>query len=549
MASLFIPPVKERYMGSSYHKSISLILLLWIGIAYNNTFRMDNARTGNAYSLFSLPLSREYTASIDAPIVSSPTIVNGIIYLGARDSCVYAFSQGTLVWKHRTGHWVDASPAYRNGRIYAASRDGLVYILDAATGDSLGVIFNGSTQGSSPLIHDSLIIFGCGGWAQDIKAISIHSKQFRWHYTNRQPVYSSAAFQDSIICYGENGGALTALNFNTGALLWTYQTGGGFYLSTPAVCDSTVWVSPGTWDPNVYAVSLTNGSLLWKTPVSVLDMAEPVSRRYVKELLRFKPETRKKMLAGYERYHRMTRSQVKALDHLTEEKTEASRFVPYGGNAASSVAVGDSNVFAAHMEVGYPKMRFTLTAFDKNTGVEKWHFTEMRSCVNLGICSSPIVADSVVLFGWGEGKVYAFHARKGTKLWEDSLDGDIISSPAVENGMLYVATTTGKIVTYVPRVALVDFKKSSYCYPNPARGNVSHIQLFVTKSATAKVTIFNASEKPVLRFSKRLNAGEKYIYDWNLKDMANGVYFAKVDVKYTDGTKEKPKILKIAVLR
>ncbi len=535
-------------MGTRLNRIMVMFLSLLITVSgYSHTFRMNNARTGTSNMAVYLPLKKENSVQVNAPIISSPTLMDEIIYVGARDSCIYALSEEGVLWKRKTNHWVDASPTYKDGRIYAASRDGYVYILDAATGDSLGMIFNGSTQCSSPLIHDSLIIFGCGGWAQDIKASSINSTNYCWHYTNRQPVYSSAALKDSIICYGENGGALTALNVNTGELIWKYQTGGGFYLSTPAISDNIVWVSPGTWDSHVYAISLTGGTLLWKAANSIMTMAQPVDRNFVKKLLRYKPKTRKKMLEGYRKYYRMRDSQMNALEHLTEEKRASSEFTSYGGNASSSVAVGKSNVFVAHMEHGHPKPRFSLSAFDKGSGTEKWTFSEMRSCVNLGICSSPVVAGSIVFCGWGEGKFYAFHADNGTKLWEDSLGGDILSSPYIENGKILVATTTGEVATYVQNISSVNFATSTYCYPNPARAGITNIHVYVEKKATLKMTVYNSSEKPVFCVSRTLAAEEEYIYNWNLKDVANGIYFANIEIKYSDGGEDK-KILKIAVL-
>jgi outer membrane protein assembly factor BamB len=50
-----------------------------------------------------------------------------------------------------------------------------------------------------------------------------------------------------------NADALFALNARTGALLWSYTTGGTVY-SSPAVANGMVYVSSG--DGNVYAFGL-----------------------------------------------------------------------------------------------------------------------------------------------------------------------------------------------------------------------------------------------------------------------------------------------------
>jgi outer membrane protein assembly factor BamB len=141
-------------------------------------------------------------------------------------------------------------------------------------------------------------------------------------------------------------------------------------------------------------------------------------------------------------------------------------------------------------------------------------------------------------------------AETGEKLWEDSLHGHILSSPAIAMGKLFVATIDGYVYAYALSNTPpgLDFDKSTYCYQNPARNGVSHIQVYVAAKAELDIVVYNSAEKPVFRVSAALTVDEKYAYDWDLRNVANGVYFAIVKVKYEDGKKDQ-KILKIAVLR
>jgi hypothetical protein len=72
--------------------------------------------------------------------------------------------------------------------------------------------------------------------------------------------------------------------------------------------------------------------------------------------------------------------------------------------------------------------------------------------------------------------------------------------------------------------------------------------VYVAKDAALDMTVYNIAERPILRETKRLSADEKYTFDWNLGNVANGIYFARIVVKYNDGGTEK-KVLKIAVLK
>jgi outer membrane protein assembly factor BamB len=196
------------------------------------------------------------------------------------------------------------------------------------------------------------------------------------------------------------------------------------------------------------------------------------------------------------------------------------------------------------------KQQFTLQALDKTTGIPAWSFSDWRSSSRLGYCSSPVATGSMVFFGWGEGRIFGLSAETGEKLWEDSLHGHILSSPAIAMGKLFVATMDGQVYAYTLSNTPpgLDFDKSTYCYPNPARNGVSHIQVYVAAKAELGIIVYNSADKPVFRMSRTLAAGEKFAFDWDVMNVANGVYFAIVKVRYEDGKKGQ-KILKIAVLR
>lgn len=526
-----------------------LVGLALAAVCGAHTFHGDNARTGYLSEGITLPLTRLHSVDAGALVVSSPCVVGDTVFIGSRDSAVYCIRNGTVRWRFETGGWVDATPAYAGGRIYAGSRDGVVYILDAATGDSLGALFNGSAQSSSPLVYDSLVIFGSGGWSQDIRAQSIAGfDNNSWFFTNRLMVHSSPALAGDIVVYGENGGSINALRAGTGEHLWTYQTSGGVYLSTPAIADDTVFFSPGEYDKALYAFTLREGTLVWKNVNRSEGQAKAVNSAIAQQMLRHSPDKRRSLLAHYQKLYKMRRSEARALEQLTVTRDKATAFTSLGGNATSSVAVDERNVYVVHMEYGYPKPRFTLTAFDKSTGAQQWDFSELRNCTQLGFCSSPLVVDSLVIVGWGEGKLHALNARNGTKMWEDSVSGDILSSPSAGMGKLHVATTSGQVITYGLEDMAPQTSAGTYCYPNPARGDVSHIRIQAAKTTKMTLVVYNTAEKPVFRVTKGLAAGEVYTHDWDLKGVANGAYVALVTFDNKDGTKDKTRF-KIAILK
>ena len=57
------------------------------------------------------------------PFFSSPTVANGVVYIGSTDDHVWALdaSTGEKLWSYKTGYFVNASPTVANGKLYVGS--------------------------------------------------------------------------------------------------------------------------------------------------------------------------------------------------------------------------------------------------------------------------------------------------------------------------------------------------------------------------------------------------------------------------------------------
>ena len=78
-------------------------------------------------------------AGKDAILESSPTVADGVVYVGAFDGRLYAFdAQGCggaspcqPLWKGRTGGSIESTPLVADGRVYVGSDDGRLHVFDA----------------------------------------------------------------------------------------------------------------------------------------------------------------------------------------------------------------------------------------------------------------------------------------------------------------------------------------------------------------------------------------------------------------------------------
>jgi eukaryotic-like serine/threonine-protein kinase len=141
--------------------------------------------------------------------LSSPTLVQGMLYIGSGDGNVYALDAGSgaLRWKFKTGNVVHASPAVANDTVYIGSWDSLFYAIDAKTGRERWRFKTGED-------HD---------------------------IANQVGIQSSAVIADGVVFFGCRDSNLYALDAATGAKKWAFSNKGSWVISTPIVVDGTLY--------------------------------------------------------------------------------------------------------------------------------------------------------------------------------------------------------------------------------------------------------------------------------------------------------------------
>jgi outer membrane protein assembly factor BamB len=65
-------------------------------------------------------------------VLSSPTVADGVVYVGSRDGHLYAFDlyDGVELWRFETEHAVDSNPSVVGGTVYVADNGGNVYAIE-----------------------------------------------------------------------------------------------------------------------------------------------------------------------------------------------------------------------------------------------------------------------------------------------------------------------------------------------------------------------------------------------------------------------------------
>jgi len=230
-------------------------------------------------------------------VISSPAVVNGAAYVGSTDGNLYALdaASGTLKWKFSTQSSVTSSPAVASGVVYFESYDSNFYALDAATGELKWKFQTGGEKRyagkhlhhlqpaaetmpdpwdfflSSPSVWNGIVYFGSGDG--NIYALDANSGALKWKFQTGDVVHSSPAIADGTLYIGSWDTYLYALDAASGKEKWRFKTGDDPDLhnhvgiqSSPAVVDGVVYF--GSRDSYAYAVDAASGKQLWRFSTS-----------------------------------------------------------------------------------------------------------------------------------------------------------------------------------------------------------------------------------------------------------------------------------------
>jgi len=328
-----------------------------------------------------------WTYTTGLTVSSSPSVVDGTVYIGSLDRNLYALdaTTGALLWKYDTGErndFVSSSPAVANGVVYIGGLKYKIHALDAYSGE---LLWNyklpirttmRSSVSSSATVADGVVFIG--NMDGTLYAFSEETGDLLWNHAftpspyDEHRILSSPAVAGGVVYINTYGGGLSALDASTGAVLWNYRAEGenGAY-SSPAVADGVVYVGSGYTNKKLYAVDALTGDLIW--------------------------------------------------DFTT------------GGSVSSSPAVANGVLFFGSNDN-------TTYALDATTGDHLWNFTTGGRVI-----SSPAVANGVVYFGSYDNTTYALDASTGALIWSYATGGRVTSSPAVANGIVYFGCGDGNV--------------------------------------------------------------------------------------------------------
>jgi eukaryotic-like serine/threonine-protein kinase len=221
----------------------------------------------------SLPVAETMPDPFDV-FLSSPAIVNGIVYFGSGDRNVYALdaASGALKWNFATGDVVHASPAVADGTVFIGSWDSYFYALDAATGKEKWRfktgedhdIYNQVGIQSSAAVSDGMVYFGCRD--SNFYALDSATGRQKWAFNNKGSwVVDSPAVRGGKVYFAtSDSGMLYAMDAKSGLKLASWESKKWPMFSSPALAGDLLYI--GTDAGKLMAMDVTETGLTVQKP-------------------------------------------------------------------------------------------------------------------------------------------------------------------------------------------------------------------------------------------------------------------------------------------
>jgi eukaryotic-like serine/threonine-protein kinase len=229
---------------------------------------------GHVYALDSRDGAQRWRFRAGSRVYSSPAVARGVVYFGDQRGHIHAIdlATGKQKWRHETlgvtlksadfgfdRTTVQSSPSVADGMVFIGARDGFLYALDAATGARRWTMDHKvSWVNSTPAYSDGLVYAGTSD-GHFVQAVDAASGVERWRSPTELVVWASPAVDAERVYVGDGSGTMRAFDKSTGREVWKYRVGARI-LSSAAVHEGRLYF--GSDDGSVYAVNAAQGEPL-----------------------------------------------------------------------------------------------------------------------------------------------------------------------------------------------------------------------------------------------------------------------------------------------
>jgi len=378
-------------------------------------------------------------------IASSPTVVNGVVYVGSWDGYEYALNaaDGTLIWRtnlgitsaptcNPTSAGVTSVATVQNGVVYVGGGDAYWYALDASTGAVLWKVYTGDNSASgghynwaSPLLYNGYAYIGIASFGD---CPLVQGQVLQVSLSTHQVVNTF-----NVVPTGQGGGGVWTSPTIDAASNTVYVTTGtqvGSQTLSQAIIglDAATLTLKSSWQiPAAQAISDSD----WGTTPTVFDDATGTHL--------VAAANKNGYLYAYDR------ADV-AAGPLWQQKigTPPGSCPQCGDGMASSGAFANGRLYYASGPTTINGSTYpgSVRALDPATGAYLWQHGSPAAIV-------PAIASANGLIIDGAGPTLeVLNAATGAPLYSYMTGGTLWGAPSVSNGQIFEGSTDGYVYAF-----------------------------------------------------------------------------------------------------
>jgi len=251
-----IPRFRWKYKaGRGAISSPAIVNNMVYVAAYDNYIYAINTNDGSCL----------WEYKVRGQLASSPIIYEGTLYVGCMDCNLYSIDINAicLKWKYKTDGLITGTPAMAGEAVFTGSYDSYFYAIDVNGGRLIWKFNAGGTVMSSPVVFENIVYFG--SLDSHIYALATDSGELKWKFKTGYSISSSPCIYQGKVFIGSYDGHLYSIDINSGEPVWGLNTSSTI-TSTPVVSDGIVYI--GTHSGHMIAIDTATGKPLWNYKVN-----------------------------------------------------------------------------------------------------------------------------------------------------------------------------------------------------------------------------------------------------------------------------------------
>jgi outer membrane protein assembly factor BamB len=446
-------------------------------------------------------------------------------------------------------HWPMVNGC-REGTSWAEGETVLMPPLDLTKEFSL--LGGGTPSGIS--FHNDVLFVSVDALPSRVVAIHTQTADELWRFEIPNAEFSvelvPAANDSLVLCGGQHGLGLHALDRHTGTEKW-FKGMGGLFARHPVIDSNRVYIV----GDSLYCLNMGDGSTVWSVPFSgrvypAVD-GENVyvcGENKILALDKHDGDTLWQMINSQNWFssiavdgscvYTYNHDSIQALDKEDHSLKWFYKIPDRTFSYASTNAIAITDSFLCVSVWENPDQKGELYALDKATGEYRWHYT----FDTVGVYSPTIANGVVYIVKWQSFTIWGFDLHTGENVFfDDSMR--YFNQPIVVNGKLFVGSDR-KVVTFEnygtgTRSVREEPKNSPgqiMLWPNPFDESVN-LQFALDQPDYLNIIVYNLSGEKVKTITSRKFEAGSHTVSWDgttegNRKVTSGIYILKLSTRH-----------------